>query len=141
MDALDLTKAPPRSPNVRLGGLYFLARTIDKLRATLPGGNLGRYYIRGFSSSLLEMLGVEERELRAEVAKAKSDDEVVAWLREHTDPSMYDEINEKLSKRNIAGRINDEDFLQKYPFAANLPREMRLFDMLDLDDRALFAKG
>ncbi len=53
MDALDLTTHPPRSPNLRLGGLLMLARTIDKLRASLPGGNLGVYYIRGFSATML----------------------------------------------------------------------------------------
>jgi hypothetical protein len=38
MDALDLTKAPPRAPRETLAGVVFLPRTIDKMRATLPGG-------------------------------------------------------------------------------------------------------
>ena len=33
----DLRVHPPRSPRVMLGGLYFLARTIDKTRAKLQG--------------------------------------------------------------------------------------------------------
>ena len=36
------------------------ARTVDKLRATLPGGNLGEYQITGFSSRLIETLGLPE---------------------------------------------------------------------------------
>ena len=47
MDALDLTKRPPRSPRDLLPGLDLLmaARTVDKIRATLAGGNIGEYQI------------------------------------------------------------------------------------------------
>ena len=59
MDALDLTRRPPRSPREPLSGLDLLmvARTVDKIRATLPGGNIGEYQITGFSSRLLLKLG------------------------------------------------------------------------------------
>jgi hypothetical protein len=140
MDALDLTNRPPRSPNERLGGLIMLARTIDKLRATLPGGNLGSYQIPGFSVRLMSGLGIEESALRDEVAGASSDDEIVAWVREHSDPSRYEEINAILRQRRIADRIDDPEFVAKYPVAASLPRETPLIEMLDLDDRASFAK-
>ena len=55
MDALDLTKQPPRGPRELLPtlDLLMIARTVDKLRATLPGGNLGSYQIPGFSTRLL----------------------------------------------------------------------------------------
>jgi len=45
-----------------------LAQTVDKLRATLPGGNLGSYRIAGFSAQLLWKLGIEEDALRDDVA-------------------------------------------------------------------------
>jgi len=140
MDALDLTKRPPRSPSERLGGLLMLARTIDKLRATLPGGNIGAYQIPGFSARLMERLGIEEAALREVVAGAKSDDDVVAWVRAHSDPSHYDEINEGLRKRRVADRINDADFNERYPSAKSLPLDMPLIEMLDHDDRAMFEK-
>ncbi|HEY1882314.1 MAG TPA: hypothetical protein VGG51_04665 [Candidatus Cybelea sp.] len=62
MNALNLTKQPPRSPRELLPGLSLLmaARTVDKLRATLPGGTLGEYQITGFSSRLIEALGFPE---------------------------------------------------------------------------------
>lgn len=116
-----------------------LARTVDKLRASLPGGNLGVYYIRGFSATLLLELGIDEATLRDAVARAQSDDEVVGWVRGHSDPSRYDEINALLRSRRIADRIDDPEFVARYPITATLPREMPLLDMLDRDDRAMFA--
>ena len=117
-----------------------LARTIDKLRASLPGGNLGVYYIRGFSATLLTQLGISEDELREVVARAKDDDEVVAWVRAHSDPSKYDAINALLRERRIADRLDDEEFRGRYPIIASLPGEMPLLDMLDHDDRSMFEK-
>jgi Domain of unknown function (DUF5069) len=43
MEPLDLSTRPPRSGLEKLGGFYLLARTIDKIRAHLPGGNPGEY--------------------------------------------------------------------------------------------------
>jgi hypothetical protein len=138
MDSLDLSTRPPRSPSERLGGLLMLARTIDKLRATLPGGNLGPYYMRGFSATMLEQLGIEEEVLRGVVAQAKSDDDVLAYVREHSDESTYEGINALMMSRRIADRIGDPEFVARYPSIATLPREMPLLEMLDHDDRAMF---
>jgi hypothetical protein len=140
MDALDLSVRPPRSPSERLDGLIMLGRTIDKLRATLPGGNPGPYYIRGFSATLLEQLGIDEETLRGVVAQAHDDGEVAAWVREHSDPSRYDGINAILQKRTIGDRIDDPEWRERYPIASSLPREMPLVEMLDYDDRAMFAR-
>src|SRR5580704_16922247 len=41
METIDLTTQPPRSPYQKMAGLYMMPRTIDKLRAKLPGGNIG----------------------------------------------------------------------------------------------------
>ena len=91
MEALDLTRRPPRSPRELLPDLDLLmaARTVDKLRATLPGGNLGAYQITGFSSRLLEALDIPEALLREAIAAADSDAKVAAWIREHSDPARY----------------------------------------------------
>lgn len=118
-----------------------LGRTIDKLRATLPGGDPGVYYIRGFSAVLLEQLGIGEDALRGVVAEAANDDGVVDYVRAHSDPSRYGEINALLLARRIGDRIDDPEFLERYPIVASLPREMPLLEMLDHDDRATFAKA
>lgn len=136
MEPLDLTKRAPRSPSVRLGGLYMLARTIDKLRATLPGGNPGVYRIAGFSERMLKALEIPEDDLRSVVALASTDDEVVAWVHKHSDQAKYDEINRSLSSPTVGERMNRPDFLARYPVITEkqLPPETTLFEMLDIDD-------
>jgi hypothetical protein len=141
MDALDLSKRPPRSPRELLPGvdLLMLARTVDKIRATLPGGNIGEYQITGFSSSLLNALGIAEQSLRAAVAAAGSDAEIADWIRSHTDPARYAEINAKLESRTVGERMNDAEFLRRYPGARNLPPETPRLDHLIADDAEAFA--
>lgn len=139
MESLDLTKRPPRSPRERLGGMVMLARTIDKLRAMLPGGNLGAYQISGFSSRMLEMLGVAEAELRAAIAAAPDENAVVAWVLERTDAQARDHVEETLGSLRVADRIDREGFADRYPGARELPPETTLFEMLEDDDRRMFA--
>ncbi|MGA8098501.1 MAG: DUF5069 domain-containing protein [Candidatus Cybelea sp.] len=141
MNALDLTQRPPRSPRELLPGLNLLmaARTVDKIRATLPGGNIGDYQITGFSSSLLNALGIAEAVLRKVIAGAQSDAEVAAWIREHTNPERYAEINAKLEGRTVGERLNDPEFLRRYPSARNLPPETSRLDHLIADDAEAFA--
>ncbi len=140
MESLDLTRRPPRGPRLPLADLdlFMLARTVDKLRATLPGGSLGSYQIPGFSTRLLEGLGIAEEEIRDAVARANSDEDVAAWVREHTDPARYAEINAALEGRTIADRIDDPAWVAKYPIAQTLPPEMPLLDFLSADDGDMF---
>jgi len=140
MESLDLRNAPPRSPNRELGGLLMLARTIDKVRATLPGGDLGDYQIDGFSRRLWKLLEVDQADFEAAVKAAKSDADVVAWVHAHTDAAMYPEINEKLTARTVGDRIDDPEFVAKYPVASTMPHDATLLDMLDADDKASYAK-
>ena len=141
MEPLDLTRRPPRSPRELLPGLDLLmaARTVDKLRATLPGGNLGDYQITGFSSSLLNALGIAEAVLRKTIAQAESDEEIAGWIREHSKPERYAEINAKLEGRTVGERLNDPEFLRRYPSAAQLPPETSRLDHLIADDAEAFA--
>lgn len=142
MDALDLTAQPPRSPRERLGDLELLmmARTVDKLRATLPGGKLGSYRIFGFSSRMLEKLGISEDDLRNAVAAARSDADVAAWIRRHSDPSQYAAINAELEARTIRERLDDPEFAERYPIVRTLPPDMPRLDMLVADDEEMFAE-
>ncbi len=139
MEALDLRSAPPRSPNRELGGLLMLARTIDKVRATFPGGDLADYQIDGFSRRLWKELGVSQADFEAAVKAAKTDGDVAAWVRAHADAARYPEITEKLTARTVGDRIDDPEFVAKYPVAATLPHDTTLFDMLDADDKANYA--
>jgi hypothetical protein len=140
MNALDLTKQPPRSPRELLPGLDLLmaARTVDKMRATLPGGNIGSYQITGFSSRLLERLGIVESALREAVAKAASDDEVARWIAAHSDAGRYAEINAALERATVGERLDDPEFVARYPVARRLAPGVSRLDLLVEDDKEAF---
>ncbi|MDQ6780881.1 MAG: DUF5069 domain-containing protein [Candidatus Eremiobacteraeota bacterium] len=136
MQPLDLTKQPPRSPRVQVGGLVMIARTIDKLRASLPGGNPGSYKMPGFSAEILERLGVSEDALRGVIAKAESEDAVLAWLAAHTDQARYPEINREFSEETSEGY--SEKFHASYP-AARKYNLSNVFEIMEYDDREMFG--
>ena len=116
-----------------------LARTIDKLRASLPGGNMGVYRIPGFSEALLRAIGAEEEELRGVVARAANDDEVAAWVTSRADPARLERYNDRSSKRTIADVEDKPDFFRRYPGTEKLALDTPLFDALDKDDAQMFA--
>lgn len=141
MEPLDLARQAPRSPRELLPGLDLLmaARTVDKLRATLPGGNLGEYQITGFSSRLIEKLGFPEAALRDAIARAASDAEVADWIARHSDPARYADINAGFERLTIGERLGDPKFVERYPLARRLPPEASRLDLLVLDDREAFS--
>jgi hypothetical protein len=141
MDALDLTLRPPRSPREPLSELdiFMLARTVDKLRATLPGGNIGAYQITGFSSRLLLKLDIAESVLRGVIAKASSDAEIAAWIRAHSDAAAYGEINAGFERMTVGERLRDAEFVKRYPIARTLPPETSRLDLLAADDAEAFG--
>jgi hypothetical protein len=140
MEPLDLSKHPPRSPHVKIGGIMVLARTIDKMRAALPGGDLGPYNIPGFSTRMLDAIGIKAEDLQAEVARASSEDEVVAWVRSHADPSKFDEVNRRLSARSIKDIAPErlEHFRSNYPHYAEVESGL-IADIMDHDDAKMFG--
>jgi hypothetical protein len=145
MEPLDLTTAPPRSCYVELDGLMLLPRTIDKLRAFLPGGNPGEYFIngpiKGISGYLLERLGIAESDLRAAVASASNEDEVAAWVRAHTDASQYPAINQTLRRIKPKHAEDPEIFKQLYAETLALhPQLEYIVDIIEADDRRVFGQ-
>jgi hypothetical protein len=138
---LDLSKQPPRSPRAALDGLTMLPRTIDKMRALLPGGNIGSYRIAGLSKRMLDAIGLEEEALQAVVASALSDDEVATWLREHADVSKYEEWNEYLLNRSIDDIAPERlaKFQADYPVSKELTSR-KLVDLLEADDAEMFGR-
>jgi Domain of unknown function (DUF5069) len=145
MKPLDLRTRPPRSCYLQLDGLMLMPRTIDKLRAQLPGGDPGLYYIngpiKGISGYLLERLRVSEDELREAIRNAASEGAVAAWLREHTDASQYPAINATLRRIKPKHAENEAWLRAEYAAILELRPDLEyIVDILDADDRRLFAK-
>ncbi len=145
MEPLDLEARPPRSPREQMLGVYFLPRTIDKIRAELPGGKPGDYIVTGpnsMSAYVLHKLKIDVGELRAVVARAAGEDEVEAWLRERIDPSVVEGVNAKLrgSRIDAASPENLALIHERHPWLASRPDVVNAFEMLDADDEYAFAK-
>jgi Domain of unknown function (DUF5069) len=144
MEPLDLSVRPPRSSYEELDGLMFMPRTIDKLRALLPGGNPGEYIINGkilgMSGYLMQRLGITEEALSAVVAAASDDTEVAAWLRTNADVSQYSAINETL-RRLRPKHAEDESFFRDYyaEVLAADPQLEYILDIIEADDRRIFG--
>lgn len=113
-----------------------MPRTIDKLRASLPGGNLGAYKVPGFSTQMLEMLGVSAADMLEAVRHANSDEDVAAWLREHADTRKYPQVNERFEGQTIANLKDPEGYYLRYPIAKQRGLK-NLFDVLEADDNTL----
>lgn len=144
MEPLDLTKRPPRSCYAELDGLMFMPRTIDKLRALLPGGNPGVYFInttmKGMSQFVFDRLGVSEAEVSEAVARASSDDDVAAWLRERTDTSLYPALNETLKRIRPKHAEDPAHFAEIYAQTLAAHPELEIIiDIIDADDRRMFG--
>ena len=144
MEPLDLERQAPRSPRDTLFGCCFLPRTIDKLRAELPGGKPGGYIVTGsnsISAYVLHKLRIDVDELRAAVAAAPDEAAVVAWLRARVDPVVGAEITGKLASARVdtlppAVRAQVEAL---HPVLAARPEIVSTFEMLEADDAALSA--
>jgi hypothetical protein len=144
----DLREHPPRQARAKLGGLFFLPRTIDKMRAKIAG-TLGVYKVGpGISIYFFEWLGITEAQFEEAVRNAKDDEDVVAWVHAHTDPSRYADINNRLETRGIRDDAHYAELLPRYPVFNEHPelRNSRWFEIFDVDDRWTFdpknhAKG
>ncbi len=137
----DLRKHPPRSPREKLGGIYFLARTIDKARAKLAG-TAGPYKISpGMSERLFNGLGFSEAEFIEVVARGSSDDEIAAWVRERSDPAKIDAVNRKYEESGLYDDAKRAEFIARYASLRERPEIRNWFEILEYDDRWIFEQA
>ncbi len=138
MEPLNLSIAPPRAARADVAGIIFLPRTIDKVRATLPGGDLGEYTIPGLTEMMLEQLGIPLDKFVAAVARASSDDDVAAFVRSACSAETIEHWNDFIRKRQPRGG-DREAACEIYPWLRDRPDLIVVLDVLDEDDRRLFA--
>ena len=141
MNPLNFQVAPPRGPREQLAGIVFTARLVDKLRASLPGGQLNGYIATaGFSTLWAYYTRIDLDELRTVVADAASESVVEQWINEHTDVLDKPAINGKM-ERFESNRTPDD---MRAAFESFYPIELRerhaiIFDLLEADDARLYA--
>lgn len=137
MKPLDLSTHAPRGPRAQLGGIIFLPRTIDKARASLPGGKLGLYTMQGFSAMMLETLGVAAEDFIIRVGAAASDDEIAAFIQPIADPERVAAWNRLVLER-LPRNGDRASAIVHYPWLANRPDLILAVDVLEEDDRQIF---
>ncbi len=144
MTPLDLRTHRPRPVRATILGFYLVARTIDKLRAELPGGNLGPYlnHDTGFSAYVVRRMGLDMNDFRNAVAAAPDEDAVVAWLAARIDTSLAPAVNAKLESF-VLERMSAEDQVlvrERHPVMVQRPDLSVLLDILEADDELTFAR-
>ncbi len=142
MSPLDLRKQPPRGPRETLLGFYLLPRTVDKLRAELPGGNLGAYlnHDTGFSAYVVRRLGLNMNEFREAVAEAADEAAVVEWLAARADAPSAPSLNAKL-ETFVVERMSPGDqslVRERHPVMRVRPDLTKILDVLEADDKDAF---
>ena len=143
MTSLDLTQRAPRSTRETLLGYYGLARTIDKLRAELPGGDMGSYlnHDTGFSAFVIKRAGLDMNELRDVVAAAPDENGVVAWISARVDPANGPVLNAKMESFVIE-RMSEADqqlIRERHPVMATRPDLSKILDILEAEDEYAFG--
>lgn len=140
----DLTKQPPRSPRVRLGGYVILPRCLDKGRATLAGKNGEYHYACPMDQSFLEFVGIDPGALKKELAKGNSDSEILQWVgakakHKRTGPEIaaWSAYAEADAPENPESRSHFNELHRKA--APKRSDIVTWFDLLDVDDYVSFG--
>ena len=77
---MDLRNGPPRSPYATLGGVQFLPRSIDKMRAEIAGTQGAYTASTGYSKQVYKLFGIDAATFASIVRDHPTDDGVLAAL-------------------------------------------------------------
>jgi hypothetical protein len=140
----DLTKRPPRSARVRLGGYVILPRMLDKGRATVAGKNGEYHYACPLDERFLEFAGINPKALKKELAKGKGDGEILEWIEKNAkykhspvEIAAWSVWQEQRAPDNPESRGFFNEFHGK--IAPERTDIVTWFDLLDLDDYVSFG--
>jgi len=142
--APDLTKRPPRSPRVRLGGYVMLPRMLDKGRATTAGKHGEYHYNCPMDQRFLNFVGIKAEALKKQLAAGKGDTEILQWIHKNarhkrTEPEIlaWSAYQEQRAPADTESR----EFFHKTHSKIAPKREdiATWFDLLDADDHVSFG--
>jgi hypothetical protein len=138
----DLTKFPPRSPRVRLGGYVILPRMLDKGRATVAGKHGEYHYACPLDQRFLEFAGIDPEKLKKQLAK--SDGEVLAWIEKNAKHKRSPEAIaawSALAEQRAPADLESREYFNGLHKTAAPKREdiVTWFDLLDVDDYVTFG--
>lgn len=140
--APDLTKRPPRSPRVRLGGYVILPRFLDKGRATLAGQN-GEYHFNcPVDQRFVAFTGIDVDGLTEQLKAGEGDGEILKWIEQQAPHNPWDIAAWSVHQETrVPTDVESREFLNELHTRAGAEREdvATWFDVLDLDDFVSFG--
>jgi hypothetical protein len=143
-NAPDLTKFPPRSPRVRLGGYVILPRMLDKGRATIAGKHGEYHYDCPTDQRFLNFVGVNAAALKKQLATGKGDGEILQWVEKNAKHKRTEAEIAYWSlhcEQRAPSDLESREFFQDEHKKIGPQREdvVTWFDYLDLDDYVTFG--
>ncbi|MBC8097753.1 MAG: DUF5069 domain-containing protein [Akkermansiaceae bacterium] len=144
IQAPDLTKQPPRSARVRLGGYALLPRMLDKGRATINAKNGEYHYNCPLDQRFVIFVNIDPEALKKELEAGKGDGEILEWIqasaknqRSESEIATWSLWQEQRAPDNPEGR----EYFNTLHKTAGPKREdiMTWADLLDLDDYVSFG--
>jgi hypothetical protein len=143
-NAPDLTKQPPRSPRVMLGGYVILPRMLDKGRATLVGKQGEYHYNCPTDQRFLTFVGISADTLKKQLATGKGDWEILQWIQKNAKHKRTEaEIaswSAHCAQRAPADTDSREFFQGEQAKVASKREDIATwFDLLDVDDYVSFG--
>jgi hypothetical protein len=138
-NAPDLTKRPPRSPRVRLGGFVILPRMLDKGRATINGKHGEYHYNCPTDQRFLNFVGVNAGALKQQLAAGKGDREILQWIQKTAKHKRTESEIASWSahaEQRVPADTDSREFFHGIHAKVAPEREdiATWFDLLDLDD-------
>jgi hypothetical protein len=142
--AKNLTKQAPASPRQRTGGYAILSRLADKARADIAG-TIGEYHTNcPLDHMLLDWKGVEYAGVRKALEAGATDAEIATYLDGHGTKKTPEEVkawSDNMEKASMHGHPQKGEFFDGECRKLGLdPAKTSVFDWLEADDRASFAK-
>lgn len=142
--APDLTRHPPRSPRVKLGGYPILPRCLDKGRATVAGKNGEYHFACPLDMRFLDFVGIDPEALKKELAAGKSDSEILEWIEKNArfrrspiEIAAFSLAAEQRSPGDTETRAYFNEMQSKV--APKREDIFTFFDLLDVDDYVSFG--
>ncbi len=142
--APDLTRHPPRSPRVRLGGFVHLPRLLDKTRAVLAGRQGDYLFPCPLDERFFAFTGIAAEAFLAAVRAGHNDTAMLAWVRAQLRPAR---TAQEILAWSAALEASGADNVRRHTtiaaditrFAAARDDVHTAFDRLDLDDYVSFG--
>ena len=140
----DLTKRPPRSTRVRLGGFVLLPRIIDKGRAVAAGTNGEYNYGCPLDMEFFEFTSVDLQAFKKQIDAGLGDGDLLEWVKKHSgtkrSPHEIYLWSRYMEDRTPSGVEKREYFNQTHKDIAPGREDISTwFDWLDLDDCASYG--